>query len=359
MSPSRCFAALALLGVGLIPASFADVLCLEDGRVFEGVKLARDGDVVVIFFEHGDITIPAKRVVECIIEGDPGFVPVTEEEKERVAKGQVKFHDKWMSVSKRDRAVQKLLAEQRARIEELTASRLWRNRIQEESKNFDFEVTLPRNIFEDYRDLSENYFQEFVKLWKIRKPKDLGRLKVKFYVDEENYVQITGNRWATAFFRFIEPYELHVYYDRLAPQMTEQVLFHELNHYLQKLIDEDFSYPHWPGEALAEYYGASTWDPDKKKVITGGVQEGRLVEIRYEDLDARPMSELEAMYKTLELGDFEVVRPLLDRYLDSLGTYEKNRFEFPAEIVETVNENWGFAFDAFGYERLRPGDSPD
>ncbi len=89
------------------------------------------------------------------------------------------------------------------------------------------------------------------------------------------------------------------------------------------------------------------------------VPPGRLVEIRYEDLEARPMSKLEEIYKTLELGDFETVRPVLDRYLESLGTYEKNRFEFPAEVVSAVNENWDFAFEAFGYERLSPGESPE
>ncbi len=86
---------------------------------------------------------------------------------------------------------------------------------------------------------------------------------------------------------------------------------------------------------------------------------GRLVEIRYEDLDARPMAKLEETYKTLELGDFEVVRPVFNRYLESLGSYEKNRFEFPAEIVNAVNDSWDFAFEAFGYERLQPGQSPD
>lgn len=86
---------------------------------------------------------------------------------------------------------------------------------------------------------------------------------------------------------------------------------------------------------------------------------GRLIEVRYEDLDASPMAKLEEIYKTLELGDFEKVRPTLQTYLDSLGSYEKNKFEFPAEIVNTVNDNWDFAFDAFGYERLQPGQAPE
>jgi len=81
------------------------------------------------------------------------------------------------------------------------------------------------------------------------------------------------------------------------------------------------------------------------------IPEGQLIEIRYEDLDAEPMKNLERIYSTLELGDFEAVRPLLESYLASLGTYEKNKFEFPADVISTVNENWGFAFEAFGYER--------
>ena len=60
---------------------------------------------------------------------------------------------------------------------------------------------------------------------------------------------------------------------------------------------------------------------------------------------------MEQIYSNLELGDFDSVRPRLEEYLASLGTYEKNKFEFPPEVVATVNEHWGFAFDAFGYER--------
>ena len=86
---------------------------------------------------------------------------------------------------------------------------------------------------------------------------------------------------------------------------------------------------------------------------------GHLIEIRYEDLDAHPMARLEEIYKTLGLGDFEAVRPLLDRYLESLGSYEKNRFEYPPEVINTVNDNWGFAFEAFGYERQQADGTPD
>ena len=50
--------------------------------------------------------------------------------------------------------------------------------------------------------------------------------------------------------------------------------------------------------------------------------------------------------------------PAFERYLAELGRFEKNRFEFPAEVVEAVNAHWGFALDAFGYERVEPGGTP-
>ena len=42
------------------------------------------------------------------------------------------------------------------------------------------------------------------------------------------------------------------------------------------------------------------------------------------------------------------------------GTVQRFDFVNPHALllVETVNENWGFAFDAFGYERIEPGESP-
>jgi len=77
-----------------------------------------------------------------------------------------------------------------------------------------------------------------------------------------------------------------------------------------------------------------------------------LIEIKYEDLDERPMEILPAIYTQLQLGDFEQARPALESYLDSLGTFEKNSFQFPDEVIEKVNKHWGFAFEAFGYKKL-------
>ena len=77
-----------------------------------------------------------------------------------------------------------------------------------------------------------------------------------------------------------------------------------------------------------------------------------LVEIRYEDLDESPMELAQSIYQQLGLGDFEVAKPHLQAYLDGLESYQKNNFDFPDDVISTVNEHWGFAFEAFGYEKL-------
>lgn len=98
----------------------------------------------------------------------------------------------------------------------------------------------------------------------------------------ENYFhQVSGApQGVIGYFRFVKPIELNFYYERLDEALTQDVLFHEANHYLTHLIDPKFHYPSWVNESLAEYYGASEWDPVKKKMVIGNIQEGRLAVIQ-------------------------------------------------------------------------------
>jgi hypothetical protein len=89
----------------------------------------------------------------------------------------------------------------------------------------------------------------------------------------------------------------------------------------------------------------------------GRIPSESLIELRYEDLDARPLETLAQVYQELDLAPFDDVRPYFEAYLESLGKFEKNVFSFPDEVIEKVNTHWGFVFDAFGYERLETGDT--
>jgi len=119
-----------------------------------------------------------------------------------------------------------------------------------------------------------------------------------------------------------------------------------------------------PGQVLQEldWVKMDAWTVDAYARVMrrfledrASIPAGRLFEARYEELDEHPIEVLTQLYDGLGLGGFDEARPHLERYLAELGTFEKNRFEFPADVIETVNEHWGFALDAFGYERIEPG----
>lgn len=267
----------------LAPLARADVLCLRDGRVFDGVDLERGDEGVTIHFENGDVFVPAEQVLDCIQEGESEFVPRTDEEREKAERGLVPFRGEWMKPRRRERMLEDYLEEKREEVEEMRRTRLWRNRVQEGTKYFDFEYTVPAHVFEPLKGKMEAYLELFIKRWKIKKPRDCGPLVVKAYVDPDAFYQVTGvPRGVLAFFRPQEPpFELDFYYDRLDSRGTERFMFHEFGHYVQKLVEVDFFYPHFPGEAVAEYFSTATYDPDKGDVtLDRAVLEDRVAEIQ-------------------------------------------------------------------------------
>ena len=274
-----------------------DVIFLKDGRLLENLTIHPAEGGVSIQFENGDVYVPREHYLDVMFTSEE-WQPTTEEEKAKFEKGLVPLDGKWVKPAKRDRTLKKRLEEKRAAIIELREHQLWRNRYKESTKHFDFEHTLAPEFFEYYRDLMEAYFSSFLKEWRLKQPKELGRLRVCFYHDRDTFHQVSGAGGGTlGYFRFVEPMELNVFHDPNAMWFTEEVMFHEANHYLQKLIDVGFAYPHFPGESLAEYYGASKYDPKSKKIESGLILEGRLTEIQ-DDIAAGKMVGLEELITT-------------------------------------------------------------
>lgn len=266
-----------------------DILLLKDGRMFDGLNMERTENGIVVHYAAGDVEVPPELIEEALLMGEAPqpYEPKNAEERAKVEEGLMPFEGKWVTVQARDRAIQKRVAERRASIAEIEEHAIWRNRYKVKTKYFNFEHTIPPFVFDRYSTLMEAYFGAFCKEWKVKPQKGYGldpkdtRLLVCFYNDRELFHQVSGAGASTlGYFRFVKPLELDIFYDRLDPSSTEEVMFHEANHYLQKLINVEFSYPHWPGEALAEYYGASKWDPKKKKLESGLILEGRLTEVK-------------------------------------------------------------------------------
>ncbi|MBK7644169.1 MAG: hypothetical protein IPJ19_14170 [Planctomycetes bacterium] len=285
----------ALLCALALPAAAGDILSLKDGRVIEGPKMTRTQKGIELAYEHGTILIPTEMILDAVLDSDSALPPATDEEREMSTKGMVRFEGKWVRTSQRDEILKKRLDARRADLEQMAARKEWRNRGQQDTQHFHFEYTVPDPIFEGYRDLMEAYYTDFAKTWKLKSPGRDDRLNVSFHGDEETFHQVSGVGFGVlGYFRFVKPWDLNVFYERMDPNFTTEVMFHEANHYLQKLIELDFAVPHFPGESLAEYYGASHWDPEKKKLSTGLILEGRLCEVQ-EDIvkgDFEPLDEL-------------------------------------------------------------------
>jgi omega-hydroxy-beta-dihydromenaquinone-9 sulfotransferase len=77
---------------------------------------------------------------------------------------------------------------------------------------------------------------------------------------------------------------------------------------------------------------------------------GRLTEVRFEQLETRPLEELERVYGELELDGFTAARPAIETYARSLADYRKNRYDYDSETARRVREQWGFTIERWGYE---------
>jgi thioester reductase-like protein len=86
----------------------------------------------------------------------------------------------------------------------------------------------------------------------------------------------------------------------------------------------------------------------------------QLIDVRYDELVARPLEVLEALYARLGYDHFEQVRPRIEAYLEGLRGYQKN--SFPALTLEEtlrIETRWHFAFAALGYETRTSRDQRD
>lgn len=279
MAGRAAWAVWAALLVGAAGAQ--DSLQLKDGRFLLGVPMTRDASGVTVRFQFGDVVIPEAMVKDCSVARDGTRAEPSAEDKARLEQGLVQHEGQWIPKARFDEIQERRRKQREARIKSAREHREWRKRYVTTTDNFVFEYTIDPEVMKAYADLMETYYRVFTKEWGIKRPPRLGRLKVCFYHDPEYYQQVTGmGPGVLGYFRFVEPLELNFYYDRLDPELTQDVMFHETNHYLTLLIDPKFKYPSWINESLAEYYGASEWDAKSKTMKLGGLQEGRIAEFQ-------------------------------------------------------------------------------
>lgn len=78
---------------------------------------------------------------------------------------------------------------------------------------------------------------------------------------------------------------------------------------------------------------------------------GRFLEIRFEELEARPLATLERVHERLGLGGFAAARPAYAAYLDRIQRYERAKRSFPERDLALAERHWGRFLAHWGYGR--------
>ncbi|MBE0638948.1 MAG: sulfotransferase [Bacteroidales bacterium] len=97
---------------------------------------------------------------------------------------------------------------------------------------------------------------------------------------------------------------------------------------------------------IFEVYKKLMYDFLNQKVL---IPEGNLVEIAFDDLEHDPMGNLKMIYEKLDLQGFEEALPFFQNYQQSMESYEKNKHAISRELLEKIQQEWGFAMKVFNY----------
>lgn len=75
----------------------------------------------------------------------------------------------------------------------------------------------------------------------------------------------------------------------------------------------------------------------------------QFAQISYEELVADPIATVDSLFKQLELGDFERVRPELAKRLVNHGSYRTNQHEISPELEQEILQRWPQYAATYGY----------
>lgn len=81
----------------------------------------------------------------------------------------------------------------------------------------------------------------------------------------------------------------------------------------------------------------------------------RYTEVKFEDLEAKPLETMQSIYHALDLPDFSYVSQGITDYVSTLKNYQKNKYsQLDRELTEQLYEAWRSYFDEWGYTSQTP-----
>ncbi len=86
---------------------------------------------------------------------------------------------------------------------------------------------------------------------------------------------------------------------------------------------------------------------DDKKLL----DKNNFVDISFEDLETNTMETIKRIYETVDIGDFQNLKPALEKYLEENRNYKKNEYP-PIEenLKKKIYDRWKKYFDYWGYK---------
>jgi len=84
------------------------------------------------------------------------------------------------------------------------------------------------------------------------------------------------------------------------------------------------------------------------------IPEGQLHELKFEDLEVDPLSEMRRVYETLNLPGWDRAQAAIREHMPEHAAYRKNRFSMDRQTRRWVYERMRFAFELYGYPSRLP-----
>jgi len=267
-----------------IPTDGRDLVRLKDGRVLRCRFGKEEAGKVSLEFPSGTVTVARDRVEEVRYFADYDSTPRNDEEKEKVARGLVRWEGRWIARARADAQLEEDAARRRKAEEEDEAHSVWENRWIEETEHFRIEANINRENLDFYAGLLENFYDFFSRAFKVKLTAREKKKKLPVFLfrrrDEFRafHDKDTGGKSEHLLGYFVPAIgqERLVFFDMPGNrQETVDVMFHEGTHFIIHLAEPQVLVNRWVHEGCAEYFGASGYDG--RKFTPGLVQDDRLL----------------------------------------------------------------------------------
>ena len=80
--------------------------------------------------------------------------------------------------------------------------------------------------------------------------------------------------------------------------------------------------------------------------------EDRFIEIKFEDLEIDTLGEIKKIYDKFG-WDFDMCKEDMQDYVNNVGDYKKNVFDYSPRFIKRINDELDFYFEHYGYEKLK------